>query len=149
MDKSKLGKGISFERIRRITGYLVGTLEKWNDAKKAEEKDRVKHGIGERRSEQMDNMKILDTRHTCQNCRFNDGMVYTSSPVKYKCTFDGNFYEGLHPCHLDLAPVVRCKDCVNYKPYAKPVEDFDGFCEIREGETDDYEFCSYGKRRSE
>ena len=32
-----------FERIRRITGYLVGTMDKWNDAKKAEEKDRVKH----------------------------------------------------------------------------------------------------------
>lgn len=41
-----LGKGRMFERIRRITGYLVGTLDKWNDAKKAEEKDRVKHGLG-------------------------------------------------------------------------------------------------------
>lgn len=39
----KLGKGIPFQRIRRITGYLVGTLDKWNDAKKAEEHDRVKH----------------------------------------------------------------------------------------------------------
>ena len=38
------GKG-SFERIRRITGYLVGTLDKWNNAKKAEEHDRVKHNI--------------------------------------------------------------------------------------------------------
>ena len=33
----------SFERIRRITGYLVGTLDHWNDAKRAEEKARVKH----------------------------------------------------------------------------------------------------------
>ena len=32
-----------FERIRRITGYLVGTTDRWNNAKKAEEKDRVKH----------------------------------------------------------------------------------------------------------
>lgn len=32
-----------FERVRRITGYLVGTLDKWNDAKRAEERDRVKH----------------------------------------------------------------------------------------------------------
>ncbi len=32
-----------FERIRRITGYLVGTLDRFNDAKKAEEKERVKH----------------------------------------------------------------------------------------------------------
>lgn len=34
-----------FERLRRITGYLVGTLSRWNDAKKAEEKARVKHGL--------------------------------------------------------------------------------------------------------
>ncbi|MDL2323907.1 hypothetical protein LJC61_01970 [Ruminococcaceae bacterium OttesenSCG-928-A16] len=39
------GKGIGFERIRRITGYLVGTMDKWNDGKKAEEHDRVKHDI--------------------------------------------------------------------------------------------------------
>lgn len=45
MEKTKMGKGVKFERIRRITGYLVGTLDKWNDAKKAEEKDRVKHGV--------------------------------------------------------------------------------------------------------
>ena len=35
---------LPFERIRRITGYLVGTLDKWNDGKRAEERDRVKHG---------------------------------------------------------------------------------------------------------
>ena len=34
-----------FERIRRITGYLVGTMDRWNDAKTAEEADRVKHNI--------------------------------------------------------------------------------------------------------
>ena len=32
-----------FDRIRRITGYLVGAMDKWNDAKRAEEHDRVKH----------------------------------------------------------------------------------------------------------
>ena len=36
---------IPFERLRRITGYLVGTLDRWNSGKKAEEKDRVKHNI--------------------------------------------------------------------------------------------------------
>ena len=36
---------VAFERIRRITGYLVGTLDRFNNAKKAEVKDRVKHGI--------------------------------------------------------------------------------------------------------
>lgn len=34
-----------FIRIRRITGYLVGTLERFNDGKRAEERDRVKHGV--------------------------------------------------------------------------------------------------------
>lgn len=44
--RNKLGQDVGFERIRRITGYLVGTMDKWNDAKKAEERDRVKHGLG-------------------------------------------------------------------------------------------------------
>lgn len=44
--RMKLGEDVKFERIRRITGYLVGTMDKWNDAKKAEERDRVKHGLG-------------------------------------------------------------------------------------------------------
>lgn len=34
---------VPFERIRRITGYLVGTTDRWNTGKQAEEKDRVKH----------------------------------------------------------------------------------------------------------
>ena len=34
-----------FERIRRITGYLVGTIDRGNNAKRAEEHDRVKHGL--------------------------------------------------------------------------------------------------------
>ena len=36
---------VPFERLRRITGYLVGSLERWNDAKRAEEAARVKHNI--------------------------------------------------------------------------------------------------------
>ena len=44
-NKENIGKGVKFERIRRITGYLVGTMDRWSDAKKAEEKDRVKHGV--------------------------------------------------------------------------------------------------------
>ncbi len=44
---AKYGKDVGFERIRRITGYLVGTMDKWNDAKKAEEHDRVKHGLAQ------------------------------------------------------------------------------------------------------
>lgn len=34
-----------FERVRRITGYLVGTVDRWNNAKRAEEKERVKHDV--------------------------------------------------------------------------------------------------------
>lgn len=41
----KRGEDVGFERIRRITGYLVGTLDRFNDAKRAEERDRVKHGL--------------------------------------------------------------------------------------------------------
>ena len=37
--------GVPFERIRRITGYLVGTLDRFNNAKRAEEHDRVKHSV--------------------------------------------------------------------------------------------------------
>ena len=40
-----IGVGRDFERIRRITGYLVGTVDRWNDAKRAEEHDRVKHSM--------------------------------------------------------------------------------------------------------
>ena len=36
--------GQPFHRLRRITGYLVGNLGRWNNAKRAEERDRVKHG---------------------------------------------------------------------------------------------------------
>ncbi len=38
-----VGEGVKFQRIRRITGYLVGTTDRFNNAKQAEERDRVKH----------------------------------------------------------------------------------------------------------
>ena len=38
-----VGQGVKFERIRRITGYLVGSVDRFNDSKRAEERDRVKH----------------------------------------------------------------------------------------------------------
>ena len=40
-----VGEGVKFDRIRRITGYLVGTLDRFNNAKKEEVSDRVTHGI--------------------------------------------------------------------------------------------------------
>ena len=38
-------KPIQFEKVRRITGYLVGTVDRFNNGKKAEERDRVKHNL--------------------------------------------------------------------------------------------------------
>ena len=46
----KFGEGVQFQRIRRITGYLVGTMEQWNNAKRAEERDRVKHTMNKPQS---------------------------------------------------------------------------------------------------
>ena len=43
VEGGKAGEGVKFERIRRITGYLVGTVERFNNAKRAEVMDRVKH----------------------------------------------------------------------------------------------------------
>jgi anaerobic ribonucleoside-triphosphate reductase len=44
-EHSRIGEGLGFERTRRITGYLVGTLDRFNNAKQAEERDRVKHSV--------------------------------------------------------------------------------------------------------
>lgn len=52
-NKEMQGTGVGFERIRRITGYLVGTLDRFNNAKRAEVEDRVKHSIT--RSEAKEN----------------------------------------------------------------------------------------------
>ena len=60
--KSELvGEGVGFDRIRRITGYLVGTLDRFNDAKTAEVQDRVKHHVGMEAAElDMQAMAELD-----------------------------------------------------------------------------------------
>lgn len=39
-----IGEGKGFERIRRVTGYLAGDVSRFNNGKRAEERDRVKHG---------------------------------------------------------------------------------------------------------
>ena len=41
----QVGENVKFDRIRRITGYLVGTTDRFNNAKHAEERDRVKHSL--------------------------------------------------------------------------------------------------------
>lgn len=42
-DNRTRGEGVGFERIRRITGYIVGDMNRWNGAKREEEHDRIKH----------------------------------------------------------------------------------------------------------
>ena len=46
-DDTVIGTGLKFQRIRRITGYLVGSLERFNNAKRAEESERAKHNVGD------------------------------------------------------------------------------------------------------
>lgn len=45
MKEKTIGQGVKFQRIRRITGYLVGTVDRFNDAKRSEVEDRVKHSV--------------------------------------------------------------------------------------------------------
>jgi ribonucleoside-triphosphate reductase len=52
---------IPFERIRRITGYLVGTLDRFNNGKRAEESERVKHGISRGEIENENHTPLLAT----------------------------------------------------------------------------------------
>jgi hypothetical protein len=49
-----VGEGVEFERIRRITGYLVGDTKKFNNGKRAELNDRVKHGVTRRKKADRD-----------------------------------------------------------------------------------------------
>ena len=44
-ENGMVGADVKFGRIRRITGYLVGTTDRFNNAKRAEERDRVKHSL--------------------------------------------------------------------------------------------------------
>lgn len=58
-----------FERLRRITGYLVGTLDRWNDAKKAEESARVKHSVNSA-IDDAERMAALETQAMEQNIAY-------------------------------------------------------------------------------
>lgn len=57
MDSINLGEGVYFERIRRITGYLVGDYRRMNNAKQKEVEDRVKH---DKNSSDSDNISNID-----------------------------------------------------------------------------------------
>ncbi|MBR2998630.1 hypothetical protein IKF34_02580 [Candidatus Saccharibacteria bacterium] len=58
-----------FERLRRITGYLVGTLDRWNDAKKAEEHDRVKHSVNSAVND-AERLAALETQAMAHNIAY-------------------------------------------------------------------------------
>ena len=58
-----------FERLRRITGYLVGTMDRWNDAKKAEEKARVKHCVNSAIND-AERLAALETQAMEQNIAY-------------------------------------------------------------------------------
>ena len=58
-----------FERLRRITGYLVGTLDRWNDAKKAEEAARVKHSVNSA-IDDAERLAALETQAMAQNIAY-------------------------------------------------------------------------------
>jgi len=58
-----------FERLRRITGYLVGTLDRWNDAKKAEERARVKHCVNSAIND-AERLVALETQAMAQNIAY-------------------------------------------------------------------------------
>ena len=59
-----------FERLRRITGYLVGTLDRWNDAKKAEEHARVKHSVNSS-VDDATRLVMLETQAMEHNVAYN------------------------------------------------------------------------------
>lgn len=63
-----------FERLRRITGYLVGTLDRWNDAKKAEEHDRVKHSVNSAIDDAA-RMAALETQAMAHNIAYATNSV--------------------------------------------------------------------------
>ena len=58
-----------FERFRRITGYLVGTLDRWNDAKRAEESARVKHCVNSAIND-AERLAALETQAFEQNIAY-------------------------------------------------------------------------------
>ena len=90
--------------------------------------------------------RLIDVNYVDASLEF---YAAAHSPVEGKK--EKIIYDTLQACRkilgnaptVDAVRVVRCKDCPSFKPYPKPVEDFDGFCIQRGFETDEKEFCSY------
>ena len=85
---------------------------------------------------------------TCAYCPMNDGTAYTSLPPMYKCSYTNDFHLGNHQCELELMPVVRCENCVNYDSYGEKCEGR-GWCSAVETEPSDDFYCAYGVRKGE
>ena len=91
-----IGQDVRFERIRRITGYLVGTVDRFNNAKRAEEHDRVKHITVTKKWEQapsfpdmadMDRI-FLPQNETLANCERGE----TQTQFMQRSSTDANAY---------------------------------------------------------
>ena len=59
----------------------------------------------------------MSDKENCAYCKYNDGIVYTSSPPMYKCTINNTYYYGNSGCHAFINPtsIIRCKDCRNWQ----------------------------------
>ncbi len=68
--------------------------------------------------------------------------------INFQKTAEYLYIRGFRKQSEDTVEVVRCKDCIHYLPYQKPVE-FDGRCTACRGDTDEDEFCSRGVRREQ
>jgi len=86
---------------------------------------------------------------TCGNCEFNDGIVYTSCPVQYKCTITNEYHWARDICRIDFAPIVRCKDCINWvaDEVSEKLKDDVRYCVILDTYPDPGWFCAEGERR--
>ena len=86
-------------------------------------------------------------------CHLKDEMDYgmgdiDTHPVQYGAYLGLRYAKSLVET-AETVEITRCKYCKFYRPYNKPVEDFDGRCFARNCETDDSDFCSYGVMRKD
>lgn len=81
-DDHRVKMDYNFERLRRITGYLVGTLDRWNDGKKAEEAARVKHNVGQYTPEGKAQLEAMKQDHLMDNQdEYHKTITYTEARV--------------------------------------------------------------------
>lgn len=99
---------VPFERIRRITGYLVGTLDRFNNAKRAEERDRVKHGLESNQEESQDQPVIRPGDHVLHK------------PTGEEWVVAGVNKKNLIPCGYPFPSMADLNDCELIKSNNRP-----------------------------